>query len=168
MSKLAFGKRFFRKPWGAFFKVKKEKSVILVFLLLVALALAGYLGLARAADQEEPGSRLDPLVTKSFVEKYVRDALGAAGSGDFQWRIKNLSAGQEFLGGAGTEFIVRTGSAVIIDPTGSGVPDLTSGTNAGSGEAVALNHLYLVPRADGRGIRAQSGVIVMFRGGGVR
>lgn len=146
----------------------KGKKSVLALLLVLVLALAGYLGLARAADQEEPGSRLDPLVTKSFVEKYVRDTLGAAGSGDLQWRIKNLSAGQEFLGGAGTELIVRTGSAVIIDPTGSGVPDLTSGTNVSNGETATLNHLFLVPRADGRGIRAQSPVIVMFRGGGVR
>ncbi|MGQ9824707.1 MAG: hypothetical protein ACUVSK_06890, partial [Desulfotomaculales bacterium] len=117
------------------------------------------------ADQGEPGSVQDPLVTKSCVENYVREMLGSAASGDFQWRIKNIPAGQVFLGGAGTEFIVRTGSARVVDPTGNGIPDLTAGANVDDGSAAALNHLFLIPRADGRGIRAQSPVIIMYRGG---
>jgi hypothetical protein len=146
---------------------------ILTTLLLVAVVLsAGYAGLAIAADSGDPGSRLDPLVTKSFVEqyveKYVKEALNTAPSSDFQWRIKTVAAGQVFTGGAGTEFIVRSGNAVIVDPVRSGIPDLTAGTNGGNGHPAAHDHLFLVPRADGRGIRAQSSVIIMYRGGGTQ
>jgi len=78
---------------------------ILTTLLLVAVVLsAGYAGLAIAADSGDPGSRLDPLVTKSFVEqyveKYVKEALNTAPSSDFQWRIKTVAAGQVFTGGS--------------------------------------------------------------------
>jgi hypothetical protein len=143
----------------------KAKKAVLALLVVLAAVTAGYLGLARAADQGEPGSVQDPLVTKSFVENYVREMLGSTGSGDFRWRIKSIPAGQDFLGGEGTEFIVRTGSARVVDPTGNGIPDLTAGANVNDGSAAALNHLFLIPRADGRGIRAQSPVIIMYRGG---
>lgn len=149
-----------------------RRKILTVLLLVAAVAGAGYAGLAIAADSGEPGGRLDPLVTKSFVEqyvaKYVKEALNTAGSGDFQWRIKTVAAGQVFTGGAGTEFIVRSGNAVIVDPVGSGIPDLTAGTNGANGHPAARDHLFLVPRADGRGIRAQSAVIIMYRGGGIQ
>lgn len=142
------------------------RKVGVAVLLVLAVAAAGYATLAAAADQGEPGSRLDPLVTKSFVEKYVQEVLGTAGSSGLQWQVKSLSAGQQFIGGTGTEFIVRTGSAAVVDPTGSGIPDVTAGTNVVNGRAVDRNHLFIIPRSDGRGIRAQSPVIIMYRGGG--
>jgi len=142
------------------------RKVVVAVLLVLAAAAAGYATLAAAADQGEPGSRLDPLVTKSFVEKYVQEVLGTAGSPGLQWQVKNLSAGQQFIGGAGTEFIVRTGNAAVVDPTGSGLPDVTAGTSVANGRPAAQNHLFIIPRSDGRGIRAQSPVIIMYRGGG--
>lgn len=145
-----------------------RRKMFFAALLVFLVALAGYLGLAAAADQGEPGSSLDPLVTKSFVEKYVKDVLGTTSSAGLQWQIKTLTAGQEFIGGAGTELIVRTGRAVVVDPTGSGLPDVTAGVNVTNGGPAALNHLFIIPRSDGRGIRAQSTVIIMYRGGGVK
>ncbi|MCL6561048.1 MAG: hypothetical protein K6U74_20125 [Firmicutes bacterium] len=145
-----------------------RRKAWLAILLVFAAAIAGYAGLAGAADRGEPGSSLDPLVTKSFVEKYVKEILGTGGSGEFQWQIKNLTAGQEFICGTGTEFIVRTGDAVVIDPGGSGIPDVTAGVNVTNGKPAARNHLFIVPRSDGRGILAQTAVIVMYRGGGVK
>ena len=142
------------------------RKVVAAVLLVLAVAAVGYATLAAAADQGEPGSRLDPLVTKSFVEKYVQEVLGTAGSPGLQWQVKSLSAGQQFIGGAGTEFIVRTGSATVVDPTGSGIPDVTAGASVTNGRPAAQNHLFIIPRPDGRGIRAQSPVIIMYRGGG--
>ncbi|MEW6274058.1 MAG: hypothetical protein AB1556_02960 [Bacillota bacterium] len=144
------------------------RKALLALLLVLAAAAAGYAGLAAAADEGEPGSRLDPLVTKSFVEKYVKEVLGTNGPAEFQWLVKNLTAGQEFTAGAGTEIIVRTGNAVAVDPTGSGIPDVTAGANITDGQPVARNHLLIIPRSDGRGIRAQSPVIIMYRGAGAK
>lgn len=145
-----------------------KRKIFLAVLSVFAIALAVYGRLAVAAGQDEPGSRSDPLVTKSFVEKYVKEVLGPTASAELQWQVKNLATGQEFTGGAGTEFIVRTGQAIIIDPKGSGIPDLTAGTNVTNDQSVTRNHLYIIPRPDGRGIRAQSPVIIMYRGGGVK
>lgn len=149
-----------------------KRKILTAILLVAVVASAGYAGLAIAADSGEPGSRLDPVVTKSFVEQYVeeyvKEILNTTGSSGFQWQIKTVAAGQVFTGGAGTEFIIRSGNAVIVDPVGSGIPDLTAGTNAANGHPAARDHLFLIPRADGRGIRAQSAVIVMYRGGGIQ
>lgn len=148
--------------------MKKWPPVVAVLLLAGVIVMAGYARLAGAAAGDEPGSAVDPLVSKSFVEeyvaKYVREALDRQGGGDFQWQVKTVSAGQELTGGAGMEFILRSGRALAVDPTGSGIPDITAGTSLAAGRAVAPNHLYIVPRADGRGIRAQTDVIIMYRG----
>lgn len=147
----------------------RKWSALAAFLLLVGfLAAGGYTRLAGAAGGE-PGSDADPVVTRSFVEeyvaKYIQQAPGSQpGGGNFQWQVKTVPAGQTFTGGAGTEFILRAGTAVAVDPTGSGIPDLTAGTNLTVGRAVAPNHLYVVPRSDGRGFQARTDVIVMFRG----
>lgn len=143
-----------------------SRKIRIVFLLLIMMGLAAYAGFAVAADYGAPGTDSDPLVTKSFVENYVKEALGSAGKTGLQWQIKNLSTNHEFICGAGTNFIVRTGSAVVVDPTGSGIPDLTSGVNVANGKPAARDHLYIVPRSDGRGIRAQSPVVIMYLGDG--
>ncbi|WP_243152918.1 hypothetical protein [Sporotomaculum syntrophicum] len=136
-------------------------------LLLIAAVVIGYAGLA-AADSADPGSINDPLVTKSFVVKYVQDYIGGqasqGGSGSLAWTVVNLEAGQEFIGKAGTEIIVRSGSAVVVDPSSGGIPDLTDGKNVMAGQVVDNNHLLSVPRSDGRGIQAQKPATIMYRG----
>jgi hypothetical protein len=145
----------------------RRKSILMLLLVLV-IAGAAYAGLAIAADTGEPGSHLDPLVTKSFVEQYVADfakkALDTAGNSGAQWRTKAVAQGENIVFTGGTEFIIRSGKAVIVDPVGNGIPDLTAGTSAASGQTVARDHLFLVPRSDGRGIHAQSAVTVMYIG----
>ncbi len=145
-----------------------RRKSILVLLLIITVAGAAYAGFAIAADTGEPGSHLDPLVTKSFVEQYVTDfvkeALDTAGNSGTQWRIKSVAQGQDVILAEGTEFIIRSGKAVIIDPVGNGIPDLTTGTSAGSGQPAARDHLFIVPRSDGRGIHAQSAVTFMYLG----
>ncbi len=144
-----------------------KTKAVLVSLLLVAAAMIGYAGLA-AADSRDPGSISDPLVTKSFVEKYVQEYINnlvpQGGSGSLVWTVVNLEAGQEFIGKAGTEIIVRSGSAVVVDPSSGGIPDLTDGKNVMAGQVVANNHLLSVPRSDGRGIQAQKPATIMYRG----
>ncbi len=77
-----------------------------------------------------------------------------------------MAPGQQFEGMAGTEFIIRAGKAVLVDPPGSGVPDITAGTNVRAGSTLALNHQLIIPRADGRGFISlgDKNVIVMYRG----
>jgi len=147
-----------------------KTKAVLAALVLMAAAVIGYAGLA-AASSNDPGTVGDPLVTRSFVEKYVVDYMsnlgaldGSSGGGSLAWTVKELKAGEEFIGKAGTEIIVRAGSAVVVDPSGGGVPDLTDGVNVMAGEVVAFNHLLSLPRADGRGVHAVKPTIIMYRG----
>jgi hypothetical protein len=160
------------KKERGFFKKKKIWSLIFI---LFGLVVFFWVGLVLAQDADEPGTSVDPLVTKSyvteFVGRYFQENIGTAvkkilsetDAGGAQWQIKTVSAGQDFTGGAGTELILRTGTAFVLDPPGSGIPDLTSGTNLTTGKVVPPNHLILIPRADGRGIRAQTTVVIMHR-----
>lgn len=141
---------------------------LLAAAVLLGLALAaagGYAKFAGAAGGE-PGSAADPLVTKSYVEEYVANYVQKALQNvqGPAWQVKVVPAGRSFLGGAGTEFILRAGTAVAVDPTGNGIPDVTAGTSLPAGQPVAANHLYIVPRDDGRGFLAKSEVVVMYRG----
>lgn len=124
---------------------------------MVALAgfvfLGGFLvGHQGRASSVAPGSDADPLVTKSYVDQFL--ALV----------VFELAKGQTLVGGAGTEIIVRSGTAKAVAGQLGGVCDLTGGRDLAQGETVKANHLLLVPRADGRGIRADTAVWVMVRG----
>ncbi len=69
-----------------------------------------------------------------------------------------ISRGQKLIFGEGTEFILRSGVAKVIDESGNGLPDLTNAGNLMSGDSVPLNHLSLSPRDDGRGIECMDEV----------
>ncbi len=130
---------------------KNGVKATVVFLLLVTALFLVYT--AFAGTDSEPGGSGDPLVTQSYVDQYV------------QWKVVELEKGQVLKGQAGLEFVVRRGQALVIDPVGNGIPDLTSGTDISAGSLAAQNHLMLIPREDGRGIKAASPVVAIYRGG---
>ena len=131
----------------------KQKAMVYAVLLLAAGAVLGWLGKGFAAsDMPPPGSEGDPLVTRAYVESRLK------------MHVVELAPGQALKGFSGTEIILRGGQATIIDSELGGICDATAGIDLRGGEAVPSNHLLIVPRDDGRGIRAQSSVIVMVRG----
>ncbi|OKP85728.1 hypothetical protein [Paenibacillus sp. P32E] len=81
--------------------------------------------------------------------------------------IVDVKPGQTLIAGAGAEFIVRAGKAVITTQDSNGVGDLTDGVDLANGTAVPTNHLLSFPR-EGRGITVQDGqtlgLVVMVRG----
>ncbi|MNY55484.1 hypothetical protein D3C86_1914670 [compost metagenome] len=78
-----------------------------------------------------------------------------------------MKPGQTLIAGAGAEFIVRAGKAIIYSQDSNGVADLTDGADLANGLAAPSNHLLSFPR-DGRGIAVQEGqtlgLVVMVRG----
>jgi len=126
-------------------------KAVVVFIILVTALFLVYA--AFAGTESEPGGSGDPLVTQSYVDQYV------------QWKVVELEKGQVLKGQAGMELIVRRGQALVVDPVGNGIPDLTSGIDISAGSSVPVNHLMLIPREDGRGIRTTSPVVAMYRGG---
>lgn len=131
--------------------VNKTKTVFIVALAVIVISILGYS--AFAGTDDGPGGSNDPLVTQSYVDQYM------------QWKVAELKTGQVLQCHAGTEFIPRRGQVVVVDSTGNGIPDVTAGADIYAGSAVPLNHLLIVPRDDGRGVKAQSPAVMMYRGG---
>lgn len=142
-----------------------HKAKLLIILAITLTGLTLFISLA-GAGQGEPGTSSDPLVTKSYVESYVdsklkdQPAQSAAG-----WQVITIQAGQTFAGYGGTEFVLRAGKAVAIDPSTSGILDMTAGSNVKAGQTIPANHLLLTPKSDGRGFKATTKVIIMCNGG---
>ncbi|MCD5407246.1 MAG: hypothetical protein LRZ99_06110 [Desulfotomaculum sp.] len=68
--------------------MKKTVGIMSVAALLLVL----YVGMVWAGGGD-PGSASDPLVTRSFVEKYVEEKLADTGGGG-QWQVeKNRGRG---------------------------------------------------------------------------
>lgn len=129
------------------------KNKIFFIVLLATIVAAALTYSAFAGTEDEPGGSNDPLVTQSYVDQYM------------QWQVVELKEGQVLQCHAGTEFIPRRGQAVIVDTTGNGIPDVTEGRDIYVNELVSLNHLLIVPRDDGRGVKAQSAsVVLLYRG----
>jgi hypothetical protein len=99
-----------------------------------------------------PGSVDDPVVTKSYVDQQIQQAL-AMGAGN-TLTVVELNPGQTLYGFEGTEFIVRTGKVVAVAGNkGDGLTDITEGADLRGGAPVALNHLLLIARSDNRGLK---------------
>ncbi|MGI6620820.1 MAG: hypothetical protein ACOX35_05120 [Bacillota bacterium] len=135
---------------------RKKGLIYAVLLVAVGAALRWFGKGFAASNMPLPGSEGDPLVTKAYVDSYVNSRL--------KMSVVELASGQTLIGYSGTEIILRGGQATVIDSELGGLCDVTQGVDLGGGSAVPANHLLLVPRDDGRGIKATSDAIVMVRG----
>ncbi|USG65341.1 hypothetical protein NDK47_25075 [Brevibacillus ruminantium] len=109
-----------------------------------------------------PGSVDDPVVTKSYVDQRIQQALGGGGGGGASvstgLTVVELYPGQTLYGFEGTEFIVRTGKVqAVAGDKGDGLTDITEGVDLSGGAKVQTNHLLLIARSDNRGLRLQAG-----------
>ncbi|MDO4551966.1 MAG: hypothetical protein Q4C22_00360 [Bacillota bacterium] len=136
--------------------MKQKRFLILVLVL----ALVGAAAISVFAA--EPGSSEDPVVTQSYVDAQIAAALGEGGA---VFTAINVPAGSSLIGAGGTELVLRSGQATAIDNGADGVSDLTGARDLKGGDTVEANHLLLVPRDDGRGIRAVTEIWVMVKGG---
>ncbi|MEA4988729.1 MAG: hypothetical protein VB095_11765 [Anaerovorax sp.] len=137
---------------------KKWVTVLIATMLVVSFSVIA----ATAAGS--PGSEDDPVVTKSYVDDKIA-SISQGGTSAATYKAISVEAGQTLLGKEGTEIILRSGEATALDNGTNGISDVTAGTDLWSGNAVAANHLLLVPREDGRGIKAKTIIWVMVRGG---
>ena len=161
-------------------------------LLAAALLLAASCFAAVFADDAVPGTAADPVVSKSYMDAQIEilqtqiktlqeqiDKLSASqGSSETpatpstpsgtaevpKFVVVKVDAGQQLIGDASTEIILRSGTATAIAGSSGGVADLTGATDLATGTDVAKNHLLLIPVDDGRGIRCTSLCYVMVKG----
>lgn len=138
------------------------------FMVIVAVVVFSVFALNVQADVAEPGSESDPLVTKSYVDKVLsnlKQYVDSKPSSSSGWEIVYMEQGQQLIGDKGTEMILRSGIAAVVDEGNGGLADITEGKDIVNGENVMQNHLLIIPRDDGRGVKAETNnVILLIKG----
>ena len=153
---------------------KKRKCIIAVSVLLLVVFVAG---ISIAVATSSLGSQSDPLVTvsylnqtvKSDIENQVDSAIAAAEAelstkldaqldslddGANAFELVVLSNGQTLTCSAGTELMLRIGTASSTGADSPRLIDTTDGTSiSSSGTSLTTNHLYMVTIA-GNGVKA--------------
>ncbi|NDL67658.1 hypothetical protein [Anaerotalea alkaliphila] len=127
------------------------------------------------ASGVDPGSMQDPLVTKSYVDQKIAEISGVVEVPATEpapaveiptFVVVQAKAGQQVLCEESTELILRAGKAAAIGNSGGdGLSNVTLGADLKDGQDVPMNHLLIIPRTDGRGIKVlQDNTFVMVRG----
>ena len=172
-------------------RIKHSRRYLYAIVLVLVMLAAGKIVMA---GDFAPGSQQDPLVTQSYVEqrneqlKYyfeqrlgelssllqqtgdriaaVENSLGGAqpGGAGTSFEVVNVPAGKKLTGYAGTEVILRGGKATAVQSQLGGLADLTGGRDIGQGQIIPDNHLLLIPRTDGRGVKAETDCIFLVKG----
>lgn len=152
--------------------MKKLTMPLMVIILSIAIiSIAGWYQSAKADVSSTPGDTNDPIVTKSYVDKMIAEAVGSgAGSGSASAKLEVVTVpyGSKIIVEDGGELIVRTGKAIAYSTDANGLSDMTEGLDVAPGKPIKTNHLILFPRG-GRGVEADpkqdKGLIVLVRGG---
>ncbi|GGF91625.1 hypothetical protein [Paenibacillus abyssi] len=169
---------------------KASLKLIVAVACIGAGILIGTNWSSEADSALKPGSIDDPVVTKSYVDQLFKQSGGSAGGGTGSTGGNTGSAGNSPVGnnaaGAslevvtvplgklliakeeGTEFVVRSGKALVYSADKDGISNLTEGMDLTNGKAITNNHLLLSPRV-GRGITPDplvnnNRLIVLVRG----
>lgn len=155
----------------------KKKQISIGVMLLIGLL---FIGQAVYANTKEPGSTEDPIVTLSYVEQRIEQLKfyidektsstppaqsneGAITGSKID--IVSLKTGERLIADEGTEIILRGGTAVAIDSPSGGLANVTAGKDIQNNQTISSNHLHIVPKSDGRGVKATNDyVILMIRG----
>ncbi len=150
--------------------MKTKKFKVATIILCLALCFSAVLA--------EPGGNDDPLISKSYIEnvlmpsikQYVESRIAEVNSGASSgkaetFKVVEVKKGQQLICSAGTELILRMGTATIIATEKGGIADTTAGFDLANNAPMPANHLLIVPVADGRGIKATVDVLVMVKGG---
>ena len=161
----------------------KKKTIAVACGIAVVLLVAGFFAgyaMAPASAASNYGSQDDPLVTLSYLTGQLTPSLmsqfntslnsavsqlesemQSGGGVTTTYCVVTLSAGQTLTGKAGTEVLLRTGSAAVQG--GVALADTTGANTLSSGAALTVNHLCMFTD-DGGAIQASSAVTLLARG----
>ncbi len=153
---------------------KMRRKIMIIVTTVVVLALGAVVIIAATA---EPGSSSDPVVTKSYVDQAIANALNGSGStgasggtsayasaSSSAFEVVSVPSGKKVIAKSAAEIVLRSGTALAIGNASNGISDMTDGADLSTNTSIKKNHLILIPRADGRGIKATSDCYVMIRG----
>lgn len=142
----------------------------LVGLLSIIASVVMVMGSVYAADA---GSQADPLVSKSYVDDKIEQVLAKIGSGSSSGSTAasgatftpvSVAVGKTIIGGEGSEIILRAGKANVVISGSEGITDATTGQTLYNGHKATLNHLTIIPRADGRGFKVTEAAWFLVKG----
>ena len=163
--------------------MSRKLNYLLIFALVCSVIFN--LNTVKQADANQiyttaqAGSALDPIITKSYLEKRLvelEDALKHAimqaneqgavqgNASSFKFAVVELKKNAKLVFGESTEFILRSGKAEVFDKTTNGISDLTDGDTKFHEMQVQKDHHMLNPRNDGRGIIAKGDCFVLVKG----
>ncbi|MDR1100863.1 MAG: hypothetical protein LBL34_00655 [Clostridiales bacterium] len=122
-----------------------------------------------------PGADDDPVVSLSYVEQritqvkaYVDGEVSKLTPGAevtaTSFRVIEVPNGKRLLCNEGTEMILRQGTAKIFATKKGGISNTTAGHDLADGVDAPPNALLIVPLDDGRGLVAQTDLLVMVKG----
>ena len=116
--------------------------------------------------KEEMTAQTDSL-RESLEERVValEEACREADTADagLSFREIRLDSGRELYCEAGTELLLRSGSAFATAEQTVGMVDTSGGTDPVRGEYLKKNHMYLVTE-DGCGVCADGDITILIRG----
>lgn len=105
----------------------------------------------------------------STLEKKLNDiskTIELVGTTGATYQVICVKAGQKLICNGGndvsTELILRSGEAVAVSQYAAsgayaqGLSDATTSTEIYNGQALTINHLIIIPRGDGRGVKVTS------------
>lgn len=113
-------------------------------------------------EENEPIIDTTPETEEPVIDTTPDDPLAASAA----YEVVELTYGDSLYAVSACDIMLRSGSASCIAPDASqGIADYTDGYEVYNDQAIVKNHMLLIPRGDGRGIKALSeSVFVMVRG----
>ncbi len=115
------------------------KSCFFIAIILIASAAMG----------QNPGSAGDPLVSKSYMEHFLK------------FRSIALPADSEIRPEAGALLVVRSGQLRLEAASGKAVIDLSAGREISGNADIPPNHLILIPENSGIVLKARKLTLIM-------
>ncbi len=150
--------------------MKRKFLVGLEVFAATAIAFAAVTAFGAAGTEE------DPLVSKSYVDDKINQVLEIVNGGSVSldgtvpavggasYEPVYASVGDVVLGGEGTELILRSGKGNIYITGVDGIVDATTGQNLVNGHEAAKDHIMIVPRGDGRGVKVTEAAWFLIKG----
>lgn len=169
---------------------KKVPGLVLVLASVIIITIAAFGVVSAVAGQPEIPD--DALISKGYLDAQISlltkeinrlqqeiDTLNqngnSTGTDVAVFKVLELVSGQTLIAGEGAEIVLR-GSAgggyatAISGANGDGLADVTAGDGKDlkTGDRIPLNHLLIVSRDDGRGIKVanveNSKVYILVKG----
>ncbi|PKL45157.1 MAG: hypothetical protein CVV41_03435 [Candidatus Riflebacteria bacterium HGW-Riflebacteria-1] len=113
------------------------------------LGLAALLLLTQVAWSQSPGTAGDPLVSKSFVDHFLK------------FRSMLLPADASIKPEGGALLVVRSGQLRLEAPKGKTLIDLTAGREISGGNDLPHNHLIIVPDSAAYVLKARTATMLL-------